>query len=594
MPASPRLLLALCLFAASACAEENLRPADPELERLVRAVWLTGGNRRPVCASPSSGMPDQQGVQEIQLAFVPGQWVMRLARTSRRAQEIERYDYFWKLGLLERKEAYINIGPLQGLPAFEYRPTAAGWVQSMSRSQHPCFYFGTTQLLKVIGYTESAADSAGFSKVTVHFMRGAEPEVAWASTETAARLFPAVREGLEGRRGLFQFDRAPDGKLRTYPGNPQSIDQLVPTPPGDLPGLDIARESIERTRSVPKPSQSQGLPAACFALMSKHMPQLWKEGDTGSAYQAVLTIPEASGSARSVAIYAYARLRRLMQAGLVALKGESELSRQIVVVPAPAIRPLLAKYGNCLPLGKVRTEVVGIQLDDYPMTRQRFKARYIVEQPAPWIKTVKVPVLADLATILRDGQFFEGVTLKTAEGWTAGYLEDLRPTPALASLSAVGISPDWPNASEARLQGASVVDHELHVVSTYGAATKLTGGRQMGRVEVRVRKSERPMLVLLNGYEPIEWTFRLDAGARVDAVLAIGYYEPRVTGVPRTTATVVAYPMDGATRADPSLTQVGTLGSDAVLARLGVQPTAVKKFDQTTSVVLGDGMGGRK
>src|SRR5688572_23675911 len=159
------LFLSVGLLAAAAGAQENLLPPDPELERLVRNVWVNGGNRQPLCASPYSGIPDQQGVQEIQLVFAPGQWVIRLARTSQREQDIERFDYLAKVGLLERREAFINIGPVQGLPAVEYRPTAAGWVQSMSRNQeHPCFYFGMTQFFKVLGYTESAPDSAGFSK----------------------------------------------------------------------------------------------------------------------------------------------------------------------------------------------------------------------------------------------------------------------------------------------------------------------------------------------------------------------------------------------------------------------------------------------
>jgi hypothetical protein len=565
------------LAAGLAKAEEELLPPDAEIERAVRTVWLNGGNRVPLCAALSGLRPDQQGSQELQQVFAPGQWVVRLAQVPQPRADIAQLDHLAKFGLLERRDEFVNIGPIQALPAVEYRPTLAGWAQSVSRGEaaaYPCFYFGMAQALKVVGYSESARDQDGFSRVAIYFLVGADAVEPWASTQEAVDLFPALTQG---RKGRFDLHRGPDGKLRIARAEPKSIDETIPPHyPAVLPGIALALEGIEQTRSLANPDPGLAWPPACFALLSRTMPQLWKSGDAEAAAQAILRIPQARDSGRELAVLAHARLKRLEQAGLVAVRGDAE-SGQVTVHAAQKIRPLLARHGNCLPLGKVRIEVAGVLRDDVPGERQRFKARYLVEEPAAWIKEVRnTALLPDLAAILRHGQPFEGATVKTRDGWTAADLEDRRPLPTFASLTSVGVSPDWQNTTETTIAAASVLNHELHVVEAYAAPT--------GRIDVLVKSRPRPLLVVLRGYEPIEWHLRLERGANVAAVLAVGYHEQRITGLPATTAAVTAHAPDGVARG-PATTLIGKLDRRALGSLLGVTPTSVQAAEGGQAVV---------
>lgn len=589
LPAVRRALLS-AVFAVSvgsclAQAAEPLLAPTPQIEEAVRKVWFGAAARQPLCAGPGVLNPDQLGVQELQPSFAPGQWVLRLARLPQRKAEIERLDHLARFGLLERRDAFVNLGPIQALPALEYRPTPKGWVQNMAESGYfPCFYYGMSQV-KVVGYTESAKDAEGVSRVSIQILVVADTLEDWAQGEAAAALFPALRQQLEGRKGTYNFSRGPDGKLRTSARHEKPIDDRgPPRPDAALPGIAAALEGIERALTV----QGRAAPPACLQLLSsKHMLQLWKVGDAGAATQAILQFP-AVGS-RDVAALTHTRLRRLEQAGLLKLQGDGSAG-QVVAVPAPGIGELLARHGNCLPLGRVRVEVDGVLRDRLPGERQKFKARHVVEQPAEWIRKLAHPeLLADLQATLKVGQPFEGTTLKMPYGWLAAYPIDRRPLPAFPSLTAVGFAPDWHNTSAESLPSASVANHEVHVLSAYGAppAGTATGAKHpRGRVDVRVKGRPRPLLIVLSAYEPVEWSFRIEDGARIDAILAVGHYEQRVTGIPAATSLVSAY----ATAQLPDATHLGLLNYRSVPSKLGVTPTSVLKAD-SGSVVVGAGQG---
>jgi len=126
--------LALSAGSCFAQAAEPLLPPTSQIEEAVRKVWLGAAGRQPLCAGPGVVRADQQGIQELQPSFAPGQWVLRLARVPQRKDEFERLDHLARLGLLERREAVIKLGPIQGLPALEYRPTPEAWVQNMAES----------------------------------------------------------------------------------------------------------------------------------------------------------------------------------------------------------------------------------------------------------------------------------------------------------------------------------------------------------------------------------------------------------------------------------------------------------------------------
>lgn len=54
--------------------------------------------------------------------------------------------------------------------------------------------------------------------------------------------------------------------------------------------------------------------------------------------------------------------------------------------------------------------------------------------------------------------------------------------------------------------------------------------RQAGSVDIRVRRSSRPIALVLSSYEPVRWTISLEPGAKLSAVLLSGYHESTVVG----------------------------------------------------------------
>lgn len=577
---------------ASGKEDSNLLLPDAQIEQAVRIVWLSGSNRRPLCAAPQLLYADQQGVQELSQVFAPGQWAVRISKRFQPRLEMAQLDYLASVGFLDRRDVSTNVGPIQTLPAVEFRPTVAGWTQSMSRGEaptNPCFYYGMAQVLKVVGYTESATDEDGFSKVGIHFLIGADEVEDWAKTKQAAELFSEIKQSAEGRKGVFNFQRGPDRKLRISRQEGRTIDEIPPSShPVALLGIGIARQAIERTRSLSNPTPSLVLPAPCFSLLPPSMAPMWAAGYSDGAGQATLRFSATSGSDRVATAFAHVRVNRLQRAGLVTLRG-NESSGQVVVLPSKIIRRLVARYGNCLPLGKVVTEISGVLRDDLPGERERFKARYIVEKPANWINAVKDrALLPDLGAILHHGQAFEGVVVKTKDGWTAAYLEDRRPRLTIANLTAVGVSPDWRNTTDRKIRAASAMNHKLYLISAYGAPKRSSGDdstHPLGRVDVLIKKRPRPILVVLSGYEPIEWVFRVEGDTRVAAVLAVGYYEQRVVGLPRGTPAVTAYAGDGMRRHDPAVTLLGRFKYGDVVSMLGVAPARAYAADGGSVVV---------
>lgn len=540
-------LLAMLLVGTAAMATEKVHmPPDAQIEYAARAVWLNGGNYRSLCADDHLLDPDQQGLQELTQNFAPGQWAIRVARS--REKDVARMDYLAQAGFLDRREVFLNIGPISTVPALEYRPTLAGWVQSMNREEdtayYPCFYFGMAQVLKVTDYTESEKGPDGYSTVKINFVRGASEIESWADTPEAAALFPSIRRAIAGYPGNFTFVRAPNGKLKIYRDAPNYIDDIV-APTRTYPDMDTAREAVARTRDSPNLAQGLVLPPACLPLIPKYSTQLWKAGDKQAATEAVFMYSaQTSGTAREVEERTYMRLVQLQRAGLLSLKVDTVRGR-VLVRPAAAIRALIEKDGNCLPLGTTRIDIAGLQTDDWPGDRRRFKARYIVEQPARWIQAIpKDRLPPDLAVVLQYGQPFEGTVLKLREGWGAGYIVDRRPRVTPPRLGSIGAASFWHNVTEQSIARTLVEEHDVHLVSVNGGApnpkTPQIAGYANTYVDVQVHPGVRPAIVVLSGYEPIEWRFKVHPKAHIRAVIAVGYHDQTVRGLPAGVTLVTA------------------------------------------------------
>jgi hypothetical protein len=86
--------------------------------------------------------------------------------------------------------------------------------------------------------------------------------------------------------------------------------------------------------------------------------------------------------------------------------------------------------------------------------------------------------------------------------------------------------------------GASVLQGQLNDAQVEGVGVYEAGGprsgtsykRQAGVVEVRVRRSSRPIALVLSSYEPVRWMIITEPGSRLAAVMVSGYHDSSVVG----------------------------------------------------------------
>lgn len=74
-------------------------------------------------------------------------------------------------------------------------------------------------------------------------------------------------------------------------------------------------------------------------------------------------------------------------------------------------------------------------------------------------------------------------------------------------------------------------DAQIESIGVYqGPRPSATGSRKEGVIDVRVRKSPKPILLVLASYEAVQWSLHLEPGARLAGVLVSGYKTSRVNG----------------------------------------------------------------
>jgi len=108
---------------------------------------------------------------------------------------------------------------------------------------------------------------------------------------------------------------------------------------------------------------------------------------------------------------------------------------------------------------------------------------------------------------------------------------DFRPAPAAPAWNS---TPSTKTVSSNSLIEPLARDAQIEGVGVYQGTTSAdqptTGGRKAGKVEVRVRRSAKPIVLVLSSYEPVRWMLTLEPGATLAAVLVSGYYQSEVVG----------------------------------------------------------------
>lgn len=73
--------------------------------------------------------------------------------------------------------------------------------------------------------------------------------------------------------------------------------------------------------------------------------------------------------------------------------------------------------------------------------------------------------------------------------------------------------------------GAIPSNARVEAVGVYEAKDRSSSG-----VNVMIKKSDQPIVLMLSAYEPVRWNLMKEPGANLVAVIASGHHLPEVTG----------------------------------------------------------------
>ena len=79
-------------------------------------------------------------------------------------------------------------------------------------------------------------------------------------------------------------------------------------------------------------------------------------------------------------------------------------------------------------------------------------------------------------------------------------------------------------ANQAQIEGVGVYQ------GTKTSPGLTINGRSAGFVDILIRRTAKPVVLILAAYEPIQWRLKVDSGAKLAAVLLSGYYQSEVIG----------------------------------------------------------------
>lgn len=104
---------------------------------------------------------------------------------------------------------------------------------------------------------------------------------------------------------------------------------------------------------------------------------------------------------------------------------------------------------------------------------------------------------------------------------------------SLPAASAVTVPTQLPNQKKpSGVLSALVQDSRIEALGVYqaGRSSKQPSESRMGSIDVQVRRSTKPIALVLASYEPVRWNLMPEPGAKIVAVLISGYHESQVTG----------------------------------------------------------------
>jgi hypothetical protein len=80
--------------------------------------------------------------------------------------------------------------------------------------------------------------------------------------------------------------------------------------------------------------------------------------------------------------------------------------------------------------------------------------------------------------------------------------------------------------------GSSTGVQELHLIGVYEAnAEHGNGQRTKSTIEVKVERQNKPIILALSAYEPINWNVTVEPGAVIEKIIVNGYHNQSISGV---------------------------------------------------------------
>lgn len=80
--------------------------------------------------------------------------------------------------------------------------------------------------------------------------------------------------------------------------------------------------------------------------------------------------------------------------------------------------------------------------------------------------------------------------------------------------------------------GSSTGDKELHLIGVYEATSEHGNqNRTKSAIEVKVERQNKPIILALSAYEPINWNVTVEPGAVIEKIIVNGYHNQTVSGV---------------------------------------------------------------
>ncbi|MEG4282012.1 hypothetical protein QUB68_02700 [Microcoleus sp. A006_D1] len=79
--------------------------------------------------------------------------------------------------------------------------------------------------------------------------------------------------------------------------------------------------------------------------------------------------------------------------------------------------------------------------------------------------------------------------------------------------------------------GSSSGDKEVHLIGVYEATAEHGNGNVSKSIEIKVERRNKPIILALSAYEPINWNITVAPGTAIEKIIVNGYHNQTVSGV---------------------------------------------------------------